>query len=101
MDFAEKTPMVKNTVVGVERAISQFFFQGGGGGGLETEKAILCLGVVYIFFSGVGPFPFHYTNGGEVGFVGRLGGMVVVCFQVGVLFSQVWEVVEDVSYQAF
>lgn len=83
--------MVKNTVVGVERAISQIFSRGDGGR-LETEKAFLCLGVVYFFFQGLVPFHSAIPMGG-VGFVGRgWGGMVVVvCFQVGVLFIQVWD----------
>ena len=88
MDFAEKTPMVKNTVVGVERAISQIFIRGGGGG-LETEKAFLCLGVVYLFFPRGWSLsiPLYQWGGGWVcwkGLGGYDGGMfsgtVVVLF---------------------
>ena len=81
MDFAEKTPMVKNTAVGVERAISQFFFQGGWWGVGNRKSLSLFRGCIF-FFPGVGPFPFHYTNGGGWVCGKGLGGMVVVCFQV-------------------
>ena len=76
MDFAEKTPMVKNTEVGVERAISQIFFQGGWWGVGNRKSLSLFRGCMFfIFFQGLVPF---HSGGGWVcwkGLGGYDGGM--------------------------